>query len=220
YGYLTDGLFQTAEEVAQSPVLNKNVKPGDLKYRDISGPDGVPDGKISPDYDRVLLGGSMPRFTYGGRLSVGYKGLDLSMTFQGVGKQNARISTMMMQPLRENWGNIPALIDGNYWSQYNTDEQNQNAMYPRLSYAQAASNYAMSDYWLFSGRYFRLKNITLSYIIPKSITEKAMIDQLRVYVSANDLFSIDKYPQGWDPEMGSSAYPITRSFMFGFSVNF
>lgn len=220
YGYLSDGLFQTAEEVSQSPVLNKNVKPGDVKYKDVSGPDGVPDGKISPDYDRVLLGGSMPRFLYGGRLSVGYKGLDLSMTFQGVGKQNSRISTMMMQPLMENWGNVPALIDGNYWSMYNSTEENMSARYPRLSYAQASTNYAMSDYWLFNGRYFRLKNITLSYVIPKAFTEKMMVKQLRFYVSANDLFSIDKYPQGWDPEMGASAYPITRSFLFGLSVNF
>ena len=57
YGYRSDGIFQSADEIANSPVLNANVRPGDIKYLDISGPDGVPDGRISPEYDRVLLGG-------------------------------------------------------------------------------------------------------------------------------------------------------------------
>ena len=60
YGYVSDGLFLTQEDVDKSPKLNNSVKVGDIKYKDISGPDGVPDGVISPEYDRVLLGGSLP----------------------------------------------------------------------------------------------------------------------------------------------------------------
>lgn len=219
YGYLSDGLMLTDEDL-NGPKLNNNVQLGDVKYKDISGPDGVPDGKISPEYDRVLLGGSLPRYQYGGSLNLGYKGFDLSLAFQGIGRQNARLSTAMVQPLRENWGNTPSIIEGNYWSEKNTEAQNAQAFYPRLTYANANNNYAMSDYWLFNGRYFRLKNMTFGYTLPTAWTEKVMIKKARVYVAANDLFCISKYPSGWDPEMGSSSYPITTSLLFGLSVNF
>lgn len=65
YGYVSDGLFLTQEDVDKSPKLNNSVKVGDIKYKDISGPDGVPDGVISPEYDRVLLGGSLPHYMFG-----------------------------------------------------------------------------------------------------------------------------------------------------------
>ena len=126
----------------------------------------------------------------------------------------------MVQPLKDNWGNTPAIIDGNYWSAQNTDEQNASVFYPRLTYSNASSNYCMSDYWLFNGRYFRLKNLTFGYTLPSELTEKVTIKRARVYVAANDLFCISQYPDGWDPEMGDSAYPITTSVLFGLSVNF
>lgn len=219
YGYLSDGLMLTEEDL-KGPKLNDNVQLGDVKYKDISGPDGVPDGKISPEYDRVLLGGSLPRFQYGGSLNLGYKGFDFSLAFQGIGRRNARLSQAMVQPLQANWGNTPAIIDGNYWSEKNTEAQNAQAFYPRLTYANANSNYAMSDYWLFNGGYFRLKNLTFGYTLPAAWTEKVTIKKARIYVAANDLFCISKYPSGWDPEMGSSSYPITTSLLFGLSVNF
>lgn len=219
YGYVCDGLMLTDEDL-KGPKLNNNTQLGDLKYRDVSGPDGTPDGKISPEYDRVLLGGSLPRFMYGGRINLGWKGLDFSMAFQGVGRQNARLETAMVQPLKDNFGNTPAIIDGNYWSEKNSDVQNAKAFYPRLTYANKDANYAMSDHWLFNGGYFRMKNITLGYTMPQVWTEKVMMKQVRFYVSANDLFCISDYPKGWDPEMGTSSYPITTSLLFGFSVNF
>lgn len=220
YGYLSDGIYQTQEEVDNSAKLNNNVKPGDVKYQDVSGPEGVPDGKISPDYDRVLLGGSLPRYMFGGNIQLEYKGIDLAMVFQGVGSQNSRMSSKMIQPLQANWGHVPALLDGNYWSMYNTPEQNQAATYPRLSWTNASNFTQMSDYYMFNGRYLRMKNITIGYTIPTHLTEKASIKRVRVYVSANDLFCLSKYPKGWDPEMGDNAYPITTSVLFGLSVNF
>lgn len=219
YGYLSDGLMLTEEDL-NGPKLNNNVQLGDIKYKDVSGPDGVPDGIISPEYDRVLLGGSLPRFQYGGTLNLGYKGFDFSVAFLGIGRRNTRLSTAMVQPLKDNWGNTPAIIDGHYWTEKNTEAQNAQAFYPRLTYANSAVNYAMSDYWMFNGRYFRLKNLTLGYTLPVAWTEKVTIKQARIYVAANDLFCISKYPKGWDPEMGSSAYPITTSLLFGLSVKF
>jgi len=220
YGYICEGIYQTQDQVDNSAKLNDKVKVGDLWYRDISGPDGVPDGQISAAYDMVPLGNSLPRFQYGGNINVGYKSFDLSVSFNGIGKQNVRLAREMIEPLRGNYGNIPAILDGNYWSQFNTDEENARAKYPRLTNGSKDNNYAMSDFWLFNGRYFRLKNLTLGYTLPQVLTRKANINRVRIYASASDLFSISNFPEGWDPEMGVSNYPITTSLIFGLSVNF
>lgn len=220
YGYLSDGLYLTQDDVDNSAKINNSVKVGDVKYKDISGPDGVPDGIISSEYDRVLLGGSLPRYMFGGNVNLGYKDFDFSFAFQGVGSQLIRLDRKMIEPLRENWGNIPAILDGKYWSSLKTDEENAKSKYPRLTVTNVGSNMAMSDFWLFNGRYIRLKNITLGYTLPNAFTKKVYLDRVRFYLSANDLLCFSKFPEGWDPEMGTSAYPITKSVLFGVSVNF
>ncbi|TDB62744.1 TonB-dependent receptor [Arundinibacter roseus] len=220
FGYVSDGLYQTQDEVDNSPKLNANVKPGDVKYKDISGPDGIPDGRISPEYDRVLLGGSLPRLMYGANFNLNYKGWSLGVVLQGVGKQNSRLGSHIVRPLQENWGNFPAILDGNSWSKYNSEEQNRTAIYPRYTNTLAGNNYAMSDFWLINGGYFRLKNISLSYNIPNNLTKPIGIQNLRLYGTATDVFSIHNFPKGWDPEMSSFAYPITTSIVFGVSVQF
>ncbi|MDR3140677.1 MAG: TonB-dependent receptor [Tannerellaceae bacterium] len=220
YGYLSDGIYQTQEEVDNSARLNNNVKPGDVKYKDVSGPDGTPDGRISPEYDRVLLGGSLPHYMFGLNTQLSYKNVDFSMVFQGVGSQNVRLQSKMIQPLQVNWGHMPAILDGNYWSMYNTPEQNLAAKYPRLTYTNASNFTQMSDFYIFNGRYLRLKNITLGYSVPENVTDVVGIRSIRLYASASDLFCLSKYPKGWDPEMGVNAYPITTSVLFGLSVNF
>lgn len=221
YGYKSDGLFLTQDDIDNSPVLNSSVKVGDVKYIDISGPDGVPDGIISPEYDRVLLGGSLPRYIYGGNINLGYKNFDLGITFQGVGKQNSRITQDMVWQTSA-WHTFPDFIDGNYFSHYNSDEENAKARFPRLSQIGAdGNNYLMSDFWLISGSYFRLKNVVLGYTLPKSAVNWMKLSSVRVYASASDLFSIDNFPKGWDPEVstGGSSY-ITKAFNFGVSVKF
>ncbi|MDE7387450.1 MAG: TonB-dependent receptor [Muribaculaceae bacterium] len=220
YGYICDGIYQTQDEVNNSARLNNTVTVGDLKYRDISGPEGKPDGVISSEYDRVPLGNSLPRFQYGGTINLGWKGIDMSIAFQGIGKQNAYLDRAMVEPLRDNYGNIPAIIEGKYWSVFNTDAENRAATYPRLTNTTKGNNYAISDFWMFNGRYFRLKNVTLGYTLPTEWTKKACIQKARFYFSASDLFSIDNYPKGWDPEMGVSAYPITTSLIVGVNLKF
>jgi len=220
YGYLSDGLIQTEEDLAASPKLNTSMKVGDVKYKDISGPDGVPDGKVSPEYDKVLLGGSLPRYLYGGNIRLNYKNFDFSLVIQGVGKVNDRLEGLMVQPLMENWGHIPKILDGTSWSKYNTEEQNLKAKYPRLSQNNRGNNYTMSDFWLFDGGYLRFKNMTLGYNIPSSVTSKINLQGVRVYGSISDFLTINNYPKGWDPEVSASGYPITSSFMFGLSVKF
>lgn len=220
YGYKSNGIYQTAAEITASPKLYASVKPGDIRYVDISGPNGVPDGVISPDYDRVQLGGSLPRYVFGGVINMDYSGFDLSLAFQGVGKQNARLAEQVVKPFNSSWTNPPAIIDHKYWSVYNTPEQNLNAQYPRLSYTSGENNnYVMSDYWMINGAYFRLKNVVLGYTFPSALTSKLKIDRVRIFASATDLFSVDNYPKGWDPEVAYNTY-ISKTFNFGLSVKF
>ncbi len=220
YGYMSDGLFLTQEDVDNSPKLNNSVKVGDIKYKDISGPDGVPDGIISPEYDRVLLGGSLPHLMFGLTFNAAYKGLDFGLTLQGVGNQKSQISAAMIEGLQDNWLNFPTILDGNYWSARNTDEQNAAVKYPRLTRTSRDANLCMSDYWLYNSRYIRLKNLSVGYTLPKAWTTKACMNSVRVYVSGSDLFTVSGAPKGWDPEVSVEGYPITTSLVFGVSINF
>ena len=79
----------------------------------------------------------------------------------------------------------------------------------------------MSTFWMFNGRYFRLKNLTIGYTLPEELTRKVYITNLRFYVSGNDLFCISNYPKGWAPERSNAgSYPITKSLLFGFQISF
>lgn len=222
YGYVSEGLFLSPSDLATSPKLNNAVEVGDIKFKDISGPDGVPDGKITPEYDRVLLGGSLPRYVYGGTIALDWKGIDFSMTFNGVGKQIVNMSQDMVFHTAA-WHTFPSFLDGNYFSYYNTDEQNASARFPRLSQQKSGStgsyNYENSDFWFIDGSYFRIKNITLGYTFPKAWMQKIHVNNLRVYASVSDPLSIDHFPQGWDPEAAKNAY-IARTFNFGVSIKF
>ncbi|MDR1673202.1 MAG: TonB-dependent receptor [Bacteroidales bacterium] len=219
YGYKSSGFYMNDHDLALSPTIGAATAVGDIKYLDISGPDGVPDGVVNPDYDRVLLGGSLPRYIYGGNLNLGWKGIDMSISFNGVGKQTCKLTPEMVYRTNAAY-TFPAIIDGHYFSKYNTDEQNSAAQYPRLSQTgYNVNNYVSSDFWLFNGGYFRLKNITLGYTLPKKATESIHLQHVRFYVSASDIFSIDHYPQGWDPEAAINSY-IARSFNFGLNIKF
>lgn len=217
--YKSDGLFVTPEDLYDEngnkyPTLSSNDKEGNIKFIDVNE-----DGKINED-DKVRSGNSQPEYLYGGNISMGYKGFDFSLSFQGVGHQNSMFNYYWVQPLKEQWGSLPELLVGNYWSQYNTPEQNAKVKYPRLTYANTSNTYARSDYWLFNGAYFRVKNITLGYTLPENIIKHIRMKSLRFYVSVNDLPAISNYPKGWDPELGWGNNFISTSFIFGVNVKF
>lgn len=214
FGYVSNGLFQTVDEIKGAPVLNVTTKPGDVRYVDINQ-----DGKITTD-DKVLLGGALPRYLYGGNLRADYEGFDVGVTFQGVAKKLARLSSEVTQPFAEAFGNMPAEMVGKFWSNNNTADHNLKATYPRLSRTSNAANYALSDYWLLSGAYFRLKNITLGYTLKQDVLKKTGVQSLRLYLSANDVFSLSKFPKYLDPESGSYSYPIVATFMAGATIRF
>ncbi len=214
FGYVSNGLFQTAEEVAAGPVNGANTKPGDVRYVDMNK-----DGVITPD-DKVLLGGALPRYLYGGNLRADYMGFDFGLTFQGVGKKLSRPGTDIVQPFAEAFGNVPKEMEGKFWSKNNSAEQNKQAVYPRLSRTSNGNNYALSDYWLRSGAYFRLKNLTLGYTLREQLLKSAGVQSLRIYLSANDFVSFSKLPKYLDPEAGSYSYPIVATYMIGAIVKF
>ena len=218
YGYQSDGIFQTQAEVDASPVTSSVVGPGDIKYKDISGPEGVPDGVIN-ELDRTILGGSLPRYQYGGTINLDYRGFDLGLVFQGVGKNNFYLNQTYVRPFIQTWHSPSTEYADSYWSVYNSPQENLNARYPRLSENAVSNNYRFSDYWLVSGAYFRIKNLTLGYTLPPNTLERIGINKLRVYVSGLDLFTADKLIEGVDPEQGNG-YLITKSFLFGIRANF
>lgn len=218
YGYQSEGIYQTQDEVDNSAVTSSVVAPGDIKYKDISGPDGDPDGEIN-ELDKTFLGGSLPRYQYGGNINLAYKGFDFGLVFQGVAKQLFYLSpTKYATAFHNNWYSPPELIDGNYWSIYNTPEENSAAQYPRIGNNNRSNNNSFSDFWLRDGAYLRIKNLTLGYTIPSSATEKINVKQLRIYLSGNDLFSFDSLPDGVDPEQGSG-YLITKSYLLGVKIS-
>ncbi len=236
YGYICDGIFQTPEEVASSPLLYPGLtKPGDLKFRDISGANGKRDGNISPEYDRVVLGSSLPHFLFGFNLGVEWKGIELSAIFQGVGKQNVR-RTRAMTTHTSSYYNYPSASMGKYWSYFNdnyfngadtqdifsTPEERASAIFPRLDTKNYKNNYMeMTDKWIFNGAYLRCKSITLAYNFQKNILRKLHLSSLRIFASGSDLFCFNHYPDGWDPETKNdgSSY-IAKSFNFGVKISF
>ena len=222
YGYRCNGLYLTEEQLANSAKLYPSVGLGNLEYKDISGPDGEPDGIVNATYDREVLGSSIPHYQFGGNINLGWKGWDLSMIFQGVGKVLAWKSQAMMYRDGDAY-TFPVEYDKHYWSRYKTDEQNAKALYPRATLTNSAKNdyEQTSDFWLFNGGYFRMKNITLSYTLPERLTKAIKMQKIRIYGSATDPFSIDSFPQGWDPESYSnlSAY-MTRTFTIGAQLTF
>ena len=214
FGYRSNGLYQTAADTAGSPRTSSQVSPGDVRYVDVNK-----DGKITPD-DKVLLGGSLPRYLYGGTIRLDYNGFDFSLAFQGVGKKLSRLSDEIVRPFAEAFGNVPLEMVGKFWSKTNTAEQNLQARYPRLSTRSLGNNYEMSDFWLISGSYFRVKNITLGYTLKHDLIKKAGMQSLRFYLAANDLFSMSKFPKYIDPESANYSYPIVTTIMAGATIKF
>ncbi len=217
--YKTAGLFQTSADLydengVKYPTLTPNDKAGNIKYIDTD------DSKTINSDDKVRLGNSMPEYLYGGNMAMGWKGFDFSLSFQGIGHQRALFNTAWIQPLKEQWGAVPQLLLGNFWSQHNTEEQNLKAKYPRLTYTNTTNTYSGSDYWLFNGAYFRIKHISLGYSLPKNLISNARIKDMRCFLSVNDLPAISNYPKGWDPEVGSSSDFISTSFILGVNVKF
>lgn len=227
YGYLTDGLYVDAEDVtkygqtADQSAVNPAPKPGDIKYRDISGPNGVPDGKVDASYDRVYLGSTLPKYSFGLSLSAGYKGFTLSTLLQGVTGVQGRLDGFLVYALQSD-GNIQRWVAEEHWSPSNP---NPNAKYPRLEVMSntGTNNTRLSDYWVKNAQYLKMRNLQLSYAVPAKAARRVGMSALRVNASAENLFTLSEYIPGWDPELIGTVndfYPIMRNYTFGITANF
>ena len=217
------GIIQTQEQAdwvnTNCPQYGQISRPGDLVYEDFNE-----DGKID-DLDKQIVGSLIPRYTYGLTLNVGWKGINLSAQFQGVGKAEAYISGAYTQPCVSGGTFQKSHLDN--WTPENTD-----AKYPRLSY-QADLNKKSSTFWMANGAYCRLKNVQLSYTFPKKVVKAMKIKGLMVYANATNLFTISNYYDGYDPETayqsGSQGattgsignnYPLCSTYTFGAEIKF
>ncbi|MEI6061278.1 MAG: TonB-dependent receptor [Bacteroidota bacterium] len=221
YGFQILDIFQSQAEInhykttdanGNVVLIQPNAKPGDFRYADLNN-----DGKITAD-DRTFIGDPTPTWSYGATLNVSYKGFDLLAFGQGVAGNDVYNGLRRLDIPNANW-TTEAL---GRW----TGEGTSNT-FPRLTNSDGNKNFSSpSNFYLTSGAYFRIKTLQIGYTFGKDVIGKVGLQQLRVYLSSNNLATFTKY-NGFDPEIGGSSfgidrgvYPQARSFMAGLSVTF
>lgn len=235
WGYKYEGVYGSDQEVAEHLYSNTGgVHAGDARFADISGPDGIPDGKID-DFDKTNIGNPFPWLTYGLNIGVDLYGFDVQIFFQGIyGNQVYNALRLRTEGEGDNCTLSPAMKD--VWVGYTDDIrasmekrgvnwmelENRDGTIPNPT--GSGRNKETNSRFVEDGAYLRLKNMQIGYTIPKRITQKAHIDRCRFYVSANNLFTLTKYT-GYDPEVGTAGvdygnYPQSRTFTFGINLNF
>lgn len=219
YGYKTDGIFKSQEEIdnyAKQEVagVGYETKPGDIKYVDVNG-----DGVVNSN-DMTYLGyGNIPEIIYGINGALNWKNLDFSFLFQGAARAQVYLKGGVIQPYF-NQGNLPQFWVDEAWT-----EDNVNARYPRL--VNSTHNFPGTDIsgvqtYLYDASYLRLKNIEIGYTLPDKWLRPAGISSMRVYVNAQNLFTITDVPQ-IDPENTQQegwTYPQMKSFNVGLTLQF
>lgn len=240
-GWVVDGIFQSQDEVNSSPTQvsgtnpAKSTAPGDLKFRDISGPRGpngeitAPDGVIDAN-DRTNIGHFLPDFTYGISGNIGWKGFDVSLFFQGVqGNEIFNVLRYDTEGMTRLFNAGTAVLDR--WTLQNT-----NTSVPRAVANDPNRNARASTRFIEDGSYLRLKNLAIGYTLPQTMLKSignGFVSNVRVYVSSQNLLTFTKYT-GYDPEIGfrqgQSAsvasgidwgqFPQARTFLGGIQIGF
>ena len=232
FGYVVDGFFDDAAELATLDQKGKLI--GGWKYKDISGPDGKPDGKITPE-DRTFIGSPHPKFIMGFNINMSYKGFDFSsFLYWKAGGQIANYTR--------------------YWTDFNTFQggrtrrilydswtpEKHDALLPQVNGNEGSAGQLPVDYYIEPGGYLRLRNLSLGYTFPKKMMDKMGVDRLRFYIQGQNLFTITKYT-GLDPEITTAHtgrndynsrfadrnlgvdignYPTNKSIIFGLNLGF
>ena len=212
WGYKTDGLFQTQQEIAEyKATYVANTKPGDVKYVDLNG-----DGIINAS-DMTNIGNSFPRYTFGFNSDFSYRNFELSVLFQGAAKVDTRLAGALAE-MGNQEGFTHEIYTNNYWTPENTD-----ARFPRPVKFDLR-NVATSDRLILDASYLRLKNVQFAYSLPVELVQKVSLKKVRVYLSATNLFTISKLNE-WnlDPEAPSGRavyYPQTALYTVGLNLQF
>lgn len=215
FGYETAGVYQSEADIAERGITQPDARPGDLIYVDHSG-----DGRInfSDNSDKTFLGSPIPELTMGLNLGMNYKGFDLSTNiYASIGNEILR-NYERQQPL----ANLQQYKLGRWTGPGSTNAE------PRLT-TEATRNTVVSDYFVEDGSYVRVKNLQIGYSLPQEMIERIGIGRLRVYLSANNLFTLTGY-SGYDPDFSSGGalgagidygfYPQARTIMTGINLNF
>ena len=215
FGYQTEGVFQTQEQIDNAAVVQEGAQPGDLIFKDVNG-----DGKInfSDDSDKTYLGSAIPDFTMGFAFNFKLKGFDFSgNVYAALGQEIIR-NYERQQP----YANQLAYVIDRWTGEGSTNE------HPRLTTGPTNNN-LFSDYYVEDGSFVRLRNLQFGYTLPSTLLRKIHLESLRVYVAANNLITLTRY-MGFDPDLGSSSvlsagvdygmYPQARSLMGGLQIKF
>jgi len=218
YGFVTDGIFQTQEEVDNSALQVSGADPynrtsaGDIKFKDLNN-DGVID-----DGDRTFIGNPTPEWNFALNNTFRWKGFDLDIFFQGIAGNEILNANRIWQEgmaVAQNQ-NIATL---NRW----TGEGSSNSM-PRAIFNDPNKNTRVSNRFIEDGSYLRLKNLSFGYTLPKPVVKLAGMSSARVYISCQNLLTLTSY-SGFDPEVSvngidNSVYPLTRTLSVGANINF
>lgn len=218
YGYKAIGIFKDMEDYENSPkhqAFLSTTGPGDIKYQDISGPDGVPDGIID-DHDITYLGnGTLPQVLYGITGGVNYKGIEFNFLLQGAA-QSQQLLVQNAAWAFHNGGRVNA-----EWLDRWTP-QNLDAPLPRLTLNTNGNNYLESDFWVRNSSYLRLKNVELAYTLRHDVLSRIGANNVRIYAQGQNLFTITDL-LNLDPENTNAIgryYPQQKTYTFGISVQF
>lgn len=217
YGLVALGLFESEEDIANSPSQNFGpVRPGDVKYKDING-----DGIIDND-DRIPIGHpDIPAFNYGFGTSVGWKDFDLSLFFQGTGRASRFLSGSHFHGTVNNKLGLGQIFKEVAEQRWSPDNPNPNAKYARMSMQISSNNMQNSTFNQYSVAFLRLKNLEMGYTIPKKLTKKVGMNSVRFYLQGVNLLTFSDF-KIWDPELSTESgqvYPQMKVVNLGVSIN-
>lgn len=218
WGYQSVGIFQNQQQIdaaTSQKLINSGIwYPGDMQYANLNGDSVISSGAntLADPGDKRIIGNSTPRYQFGVNSNFSWRGFDLNIFFQGVGKRDVYISDNLF------WGAIMGAtgtreVYENSWTPERTD-----ALYP--AYRSASKNVISQTRFLQNAAYIRLKNLTLGYTLPAATVQKLGLQRLRVYGAAYNLWQYSKVPDIFDPELLSANYPMIKSLAVGLQVNF
>jgi TonB-linked SusC/RagA family outer membrane protein len=227
WGFVTDGIIQNAAEATAYKAMGfPQAEPGDRKYKDLNK-----DGRINDD-DRTIIGNGLPGYLYGLNARVEYKGFDINAFFNGQG--DAHVANMAKYFTSTINFRNPGLVNGSTDILKAWNGEGSTNKYPRNSYTALKANSWFSDTYIEDGSFFRLRNLQIGYTFPSRMMSKIGASSARVYVAAQNLFTITNYT-GYDPEVGHNTgtggglriagvdygrYPMARMFTVGFTSQF
>ena len=232
WGYTTIGIANSQEEMdahlatTNQSSLGSNWTAGDIMYKDLNGDGKISTGQYTADDhgDLSIIGNSTPRYNFGLNLDAAWKGFDLKVFFQGTLKRDyaAGSATFWGATGTGKWQALGFTVHEDYWTPENT-----NAYYPRPDWSGSRNTYTQTRY-LQNAAYARLKNVTLGYTLPRVISQKAAMENVRFFVSGENLLTITNFTGVADPELigagyGSNigkTYPLTKVISCGLSVTF